>query len=458
MAYFFDDFDGVNGTQIDTHNAAYSVIDGVITDFNLLNGSLEYTDYGVGSLRYTGESNNDDSTAILEGGLFQLRVGPAVRCSASNSGYSANFEIGSDPTYTRLAIYKDGSRIAFNGSVSVDSSNDIELRITATDNGSDVDIEVWVDGVSELTYTDLLASTPLPQGNGGMYFGTTAGGVGRVKSFATGASGITLTTPDSATEGAVTAVTGTDLDTVTTFSLQTDDETHSIVQTDYSASDATNATFTADSGVSDAVPGTPANGIPLEPTITAAGITAYQIQMKADDGSTPVTRDITLNGEATHDTIQAMVTTSNTTVGESIFGTDIVTVEDNMLAYAPKSVNGMNITWAADGTFTTDADQTETIRVYFFSPANGTWGATDLTITQTTVSPTSGLLRFSDWIFAQSGLTETAINDRTVEYLEGQGFTTGSKMDKMRAWLESLAYTGGFNDMFQAWKDDNLDG
>ena len=94
----------------------------------------------------------------------------------------------------------------------------------------------------------------------------------------------------------------------------------------------------------------------------------------------PTTRDITLNGEATHEVIQTMTATANTTVGESIFGTGIIVVEDDMQAYVPKTANGMNITWAADGTFTTDADQTETITVAYFSPSTEEWSCLALTI------------------------------------------------------------------------------
>jgi len=56
-----------------------------------------------------------------------------------------------------------------------------------------------------------------------------------------------------------------------------------------------------------------------------------------------------------------------------------------MQYYAPKAVNGMNITWAADGTFTTDADQTETIEVGYFSPATGNWSCITLTVRDTSI-------------------------------------------------------------------------
>ncbi len=95
-------------------------------------------------------------------------------------------------------------------------------------------------------------------------------------------SALVLSGPDTATEGIVANVTGTELGTVTTFSLQTDDTTHSLIQNTWVASSAIAGTFTAESGVNDATPGSPASGVPMEPTVSAAGVTLYQIQMKAE--------------------------------------------------------------------------------------------------------------------------------------------------------------------------------
>ena len=197
------------------------------------------------------------------------------------------------------------------------------------------------------------------------------------------ASGPTITGPDTTTEGAVTVATGTLLDTVTTFSLISG--SNSVVQTIDSAT-ATTLNYVARSGVSLCTPSTLVAGLPLEPTISAAGITPYVVQQKADDGvNTPATRNITLNGEATHEVVQAMIAAANTTTGESIFGTGLIAVEDDMQAYVVKAANGMNITWAADGTFTTDADQTETIAVVYFSPSTERWSCLTLTIQNSSI-------------------------------------------------------------------------
>ena len=61
-----------------------------------------------------------------------------------------------------------------------------------------------------------------------------------------------------------------------------------------------------------------------------------------------------------------------------------------MQAYVPKTANGMNITWLANGTFTTDTDQTETVQIAYFSPATGQWSAVNITILDSTVVPSAG--------------------------------------------------------------------
>ena len=108
--------------------------------------------------------------------------------------------------------------------------------------------------------------------------------------------------------------------------------------------------------------------------------------------SGPTTSDIVLNGEATHEVIQTMTGVANTTTGESIFGAGLIAVEDDMQAYVVKAVNGMNITWADDGTFTTDADQTEIIDVAYFAPSTGQWSCLSLTIKDTSIV-SGGILR-----------------------------------------------------------------
>jgi hypothetical protein len=203
-------------------------------------------------------------------------------------------------------------------------------------------------------------------------------------------SGPTLTGPASTTEQAATVAAGTVLDDVTIFSLISG--TFSIEQT-IDSSTATTLNYVAESGVNDCTPSTPVSGVPLAATISAAGVTPYQIQQEADDGvNTPAVFNITLNGEATHETVQVMIGTSNTTPGESVLATTIIAVENNMQYHAPKVVDTVTITWAADGTFTTDKDQTIIVPVDFISPTTKQWSCIDLTIKDTSIISGGGIV------------------------------------------------------------------
>ena len=93
------------------------------------------------------------------------------------------------------------------------------------------------------------------------------------------ATGPTLTGPSSVTEGTSTATVGTGQDTVTTLSIQTTDAAFSVEQTK-GATTATGITFTPASGINACGIDAPAAGIPLVPTVSAAGITAYATEIK----------------------------------------------------------------------------------------------------------------------------------------------------------------------------------
>lgn len=290
-----------------------------------------------GETHRLGNLNNGDSYTIETAG------------HTTDSARDTNFTIGSTTLYDNAGTGVPNAPISFSGTVS----------------GTTLDID--------------------------MALVSTFGYINGYKITITSAAGPTLTGPASTTEQSATVATGTDLDDVTIFSLISG--SFSIEQTIDSAT-ATTLNYVAESGVNDCTPSTPVSGVPLAATISAAGVTPYQIQQEADDEvNTPATFNITLNGEATHDVVQTMIAVANTTPGESIFGTDLIAVEDDMQAHVIKVANGMTITWAADGTFTTDADQTETITVAYFSAATGQWSCLELTIKDTSIISVGGILR-----------------------------------------------------------------
>jgi hypothetical protein len=203
-------------------------------------------------------------------------------------------------------------------------------------------------------------------------------------------SGPTLTGPDSTTVDAVRVAAGTALDTATTAGLK--------VESSYSLSltiDAQTATtLTQTDVIGTPTLGSPVDSLPVTADILAAGTTVWQIQQWVDDGTNPeVTRNITLAGLADTTTVQAMITTSNTTIGESFFGTNIIAVEDDMQFTGPDVVDTVTITYAADGTFTTDKDQTITFDLRFWSPSTGEGSLARVTVRGSAILGTSGITR-----------------------------------------------------------------
>ena len=266
------------------------------------------------------------------------------------------------------------------------SASDLKAGTGSVTFGSDASLSV---GANTFAATGLTASTTYYT-----YFiqndGSSDSNILGSGSWATlAASGPTLTGPDTTTEGDPAQITGTGLASAVVVAVQTKDLMYGSIQTIDSQTATAIDILDMQSMVLSAMPGVPVAGIPLEADTLAAGATPWPLEWFVFDGVDSGTRDLTFNSEATHTVVQAMLATSNVTDGDSVLAPIILNQapEDDMQYYAPKSVNGMNITWNADGTFTTDADQTEVIRVYFWSPASGEWGATDLTITQTGIGP-----------------------------------------------------------------------
>jgi hypothetical protein len=107
-------------------------------------------------------------------------------------------------------------------------------------------------------------------------------------------------------------------------------------------------------------------------------ISAYLTYTPAPSGSATINFDLT--PDSNYELIQTTVAAANTTNGESIFATEIITVEDDMQARVPKTAGLSTYTWAADGTFTTDTNDTEVIDIVYFSPSTGQHSLLTLTI------------------------------------------------------------------------------
>jgi hypothetical protein len=379
-----DNFNGVDGTVVDIHDPNWTIASGsqALSNATIQGDTLQVEGFRQIYMYYAGSAEGISQVIYKAGTTDLAKVGPAVDVSATNKGYSAFFSVSDATNWVTLELDKDGLFVSHVSVLTFARNQDHTIKIVRVVNGPNVDIEVFVDDVSVLTRTD---ASPLTAANDGLFLnnGSRADAVNFDDWASTFATGQTLTGPDSTTDGTATQATGTGLDTVTTFSLISG--TYEIEQT-IDGQTATTLDYVANSGVNDCVPGTPVSGVPLEATITAPGITPYVVQQKVDDGvNPPTTRNITLNAPATHDVIQTMIASANTIDDQSIFGASWIDVEDNMQAYVPKVVDGVNFTWAADGTFTTDQDKTVNVRVAYLAPSTLQYGCIDFTIQGSTI-------------------------------------------------------------------------
>jgi len=204
------------------------------------------------------------------------------------------------------------------------------------------------------------------------------------------------------------------------------------------------------------------SGTTLDITAAVVSVFGYVngFSVEITPAAGPTTSDIVLNGEATHEVIQTMIATANTTTGESIFGTGLIAVEDDMQAYVVKAVNGMNITWAADGTFTTDANQTEVIDVAYFSPATGQWSCLALTISEAGVisgippENRTSINKIADALRATESYTHEQTNDIVYEWLLSEGLSRASLNGMLYGYLGGLGYTGTIDERMKKWSND----
>tara|TARA_Y100000593_G_scaffold58479_2_gene108666 strand:+ start:4235 stop:6142 length:1908 start_codon:yes stop_codon:yes gene_type:complete len=250
-------------------------------------------------------------------------------------------------------------------------------------------------------------------------------------------SALSVTGPDSLEQNAASQIAGAALDSVTALSLRTSDLAYSIAQT-ITLQNAATIDFTTNTGIASTEPGVPVSGIPMTPTVSAVGISAFELEFVVDNGG-EVARSITIDPPSTHEVIQTTLIQADTDSGESIFASDLIAVEDNMQAYVPKSVNGMNITWSANGNFTTDIDQTETIEVVYFSPTNGQWSAIDVTIKAISADTTPDAFNLGvDVIGAEPAATVTR-SQVVTGIATGQSITI-SATDSAQVSIDNLTF------------------
>ena len=258
----------------------------------------------------------------------------------------------------------------------------------------------------------------------------------------------TIVSPSSGTNGTNIQSVVTEGGDITSSSLKTTVGGHSIAL-NITAQTSTTLNEDIESGANDATSGVPADGVPMESTIDAAGITAWQLEHEVTDGSTPNAINYTLNANTLYEVIQTTTAVANTTPGESIFGTDIITVEDDMQARVPKTDGGTTFTWAADGTVTADSGDEVVLDIPFFAPSTGQWSLLEYTIQAGSEVP------------AQFTFTDVTDADLSTVYTDTQALTGGTLVDgvsdlTVTNGLTSVTGSGGtFNSSVKTYSAGN---
>lgn len=230
-----------------------------VADMKLQSMKIKITNLGVTArlALFAGGVVGDMTTAVLIEDL-----GTGVTSGTDVDGYlvipsTTNPDI---PQNSRLWVgMKTNSAWGKNGAAPIDDITEVRRYF----NSSDLD--------------PLVPFTSSPPSNGDAYTSR----VWAVSlNYEIAPSGPTLASPDSVTEATQATVTGTELTSFGTFSLQTSDEGSTIVQDSWLASSDVEGTFTPESGANLCTIGNPVAGVPMQPTLSAVGVTIEQIQMK----------------------------------------------------------------------------------------------------------------------------------------------------------------------------------
>lgn len=202
-------------------------------------------------------------------------------------------------------------------------------------------------------------------------------------------AGPTVTAPATATSGSSAAIVGTNLSGTAVNIIDSNGGTRAQTVTATTATTATvNPTDTGEFDLRTLGAGSSAvSGVAYSSVdVSAAGITAYTTQWQAVNSGTGVF-SFTVSAAATLTVVQLMTTGDDAaiTTGQSLASSALVAIENNHQIVGPKAINGMNLTYSANGDLTGDKDQTETDLFLYYAPSTKNWSILQLTINQTGV-------------------------------------------------------------------------
>lgn len=156
-----DSFTDTNGTTLPAHDSNWINMSAsyAAADLTIQSNQVRPPTWGdgAGAAYSNGQSADQESQIVWKGASNAVHtrfVSVRAAGTGTNRGYYAKWHNSSGGNFTSVAIEKDGTFLAQNAAISYAVASDHTVKITATDNGGNVDLEVFIDGTSELTHTD----------------------------------------------------------------------------------------------------------------------------------------------------------------------------------------------------------------------------------------------------------------------------------------------------------------
>lgn len=152
-----DSFTGTDGTALSTHDANWSAFNGTLAAQGggvLITGGYAGmpTDFdAVGSFYSSSSSDNCQIVKKGSSGFGSARARFCVRAGTDTFGYNVMLESLTGDDFGTVTLYKHTTYVVATNGLSIPRTSDITVRIRATENGGNQDLECWING-SQITW------------------------------------------------------------------------------------------------------------------------------------------------------------------------------------------------------------------------------------------------------------------------------------------------------------------
>lgn len=173
-----DSFTNTDGTTLSTHNANWAKANSYTNSAEINSNQVRNTAGFQNVAYYRSDSTSGDCQIVKKAnaGLGNARFHALIRANATRLGYSIRLQDLSGDNFATVALYKNGTTyLASQTGLTISRLSDITMRIRATTNGGNQDIEAWINGTqvtwgaptNSTIYSD--GTSPYADGSPGFY-------------------------------------------------------------------------------------------------------------------------------------------------------------------------------------------------------------------------------------------------------------------------------------------------